>query len=217
VAVNERADLARWVSLQLVVVLVYGAVIAGLARWTVAAFGSDASYVSIWAVCVVAVGALRLQRLALPRRRRTRRAGLTQRADVEASVVRFLGPRTVSGGPSVGTVWAPPLPETLERRFSRMYRHVDRLTYAAAEVRHYDAGIRPVFAEIAADRLRRYFGIDMHTEPARARAVMGDDLWSATTASPSHVPTPVELDRWITALERLSTGEQPVASRPHPS
>jgi hypothetical protein len=204
-AVNERAEFARWVSVQLVVVLAYGAAIAGLAKWTVASFGSEASYASIWAVCVVAVAALRLQRLALPRRRRRRRGGYSQRSDVEASALRFLGPRSSGGRPAPGVVWVPPLPETLERRFRRMYRHVDRLTYAVAEVRHFDAGIRPVFAEIAEDRLRRYYGIDMHTEPARARAVMGDELWSATTASPDHVPTLVELDRWIGALELLSS------------
>ena len=210
---EERSRLANWVTAQLLITLVQSLVIAIVMKGMLGAFESDAPTTSVWAVCIVAVGALRLQRLALPRRRARKRGGLWLSAKqdrevaAEASAARFLGPTRADGRAQPAIMWDAPLPETLERRFARMYRHVDRVTYAVAETRHYDSGVRPVFLEIARDRLRRYHGIDLHAEPDRARAVMGEDLWTALTRTPARTPSMGDLNRWLTALEQLGLGQ----------
>lgn len=211
---NERDELLRWISVQLLMTLAWGALIAVVVTRALAAFGTDASITGVWAVAVVAVGALRLQRLALPRRPRRRAGGSADNAAAEAITAHLRpGGRASARPPEPQIVWSAPLPETLEHRFARMYRHVDRVTYAVAEIRHYDSGVRPVLADIARDRLRRYHGVDFDSEPARSRELMGDDLWNAMTASPTRLPTTGDLDRWLTGLERLAI-DQPLGSEP---
>ncbi len=194
--VNERSQLIRWTTTQLVLTLVQSLVLAVMVRWVVLSFGQVVSIGATWAVALVAVAAVRLQRLALPgtgsRRQRKRRQLEVAKERASTSAAQAREPVAA-------------LPETVDRRFRRLARHTDRLTYAVVATRHYESGVRPVLAELARDRLRRHHGIDMTAEPDRAREVMGDDLWQSLTSAREQPPTTTDLSRWLTALERLSS------------
>lgn len=205
---TERSQLTRWLAAQLLMTLLQSFVLALAVRWMILGYGRSVGVASSWAVALVAVGAVRLQRLALPgtgARKRRRLAQLERAADRTGGAVVS----QVLGRP--GLELAAPLPETLDRRFRRLARHADRLTYSIVETRHFASGVRPVLAELADDRLRRHYGIDLAAEPDRARAVMGDDLWQTLTVDRTEPPTAVELDRWLTALEALQSPDEPLA------
>ncbi len=194
---TERSQLIRWTTTQLVLTLVQSLVLAVIVRSVVLSFGQLVSIGSAWAVALIAVAAVRLQRLALPgtgsRRERKRRRLQADREQASA------------GAAARAREPVAALPETVDRRFRRLARHTDRLTYAVVATRHYESGVRPVLAELARDRLRRHHGIDMTAEPDRAREVMGDDLWQSLTSAREQPPTTTDLSRWLTALERLSS------------
>lgn len=221
---DERVAIMRWTTVQLLIVLVQSLLVIVVVQAVMLSVGSGVPLASSWAIGVVAVGALRLQRLALPKKSRRKRGGsmtdyierigyetAAKESGLTVTPAQRATARTLAssfGASSPAPIhWAAPLPETLEHRFARMYRHVDRVTYAVAETRHYDSGVRPVLVEIARDRLRRYHGVDLSTEPARSRVLMGDDLWNAITATPARTPTVEDLNRWITGLEGLVAGQ----------
>lgn len=201
----ERSQLLRWTTTQLLLTLVQSLVLAVIVRSVVLSFGQLVSIAAAWAVALVAVAAVRLQRLALPRtgsRRKLKRRRL--QVDRERA-----SPRAAAQAREP----VAPLPETVDRRFRRLARHTDRLTYAVVATRHYESGVRPVLTELARDRVRRHHGIDMTEEPERARELMGDDLWLGLTSTREQPPTTTDLDRWLTALERLAPeqiGPEPV-------
>jgi hypothetical protein len=197
-------QLLPWLSKELVVTLVQSGLLALLVWWVMASFGTVTHLVGTWAVAAVAIMAIRLHRIAMPvsahkraAARSVLRASDARNEQVAASLVAPAHPHRA------GEQWFDPLPPTLERRFARLYRHVDRLSYAVVAPRHYEAGVRPVLAELARDRVRRYHGIDLTDEPARAREVLGEDLWQALTGPLSAAPTTADLDRWLTRLEGL--------------
>lgn len=208
---TERTQLTRWLAVQLVVTLLQSLVLALLVQWLLLGFGRTVGVVGPWAVALVAMTALRLQRLALPgtgARRRRRRAAHARGALGE--------PGSTAVGRAALEPMAP-LPETLDRRFRRLARHADRLTYAVVATRHYDNGVRPVLADLATDRLRRHHGIDTTAEPERAREVMGEDLWQALMLDRPQPPTTADLDRWLTTLEQLGEGSSAPSGRPRPA
>jgi len=204
---TERSQLVWWITTQLVLTLVQSLVLAVIVRSVVLSFGQLVSIGSAWAVALIAVAAVRVQRLALPRtgsRRELKRRRL--QADRE---------RASAGAAARAREPVAALPETVDRRFRRLARHTDRLTYAVVATRHYESGVRPVLTELARDRLRRHHGMDMTAEPERARELMGDDLWQGLTSTRAQPPTTTDLSRWLTALERLAPeqmGPEPVST-----
>lgn len=211
---TERSQLARWLTAQLLLTLVQSLVLALVVRWLLLGYGRTVGVAGAWAVALVAVTALRLQRLALPGTgARRRRKGAAAR---NGSVLAQERAATAAvGQPALEPIAA--LPETLDRRFRRLARHADRVTYAVVASRHYESGVRPVLAELASDRLRRHHAIDMAAEPERARTVMGDDLWQALMIDRAQPPTTSDLDRWLTTLEQLGEGSWAPSGRPRPS
>lgn len=205
---TERSQFARWLTLQLLLTLVQSLVLALAVRWLLLGYGRSVGIAGTWAVALVAVSALRLQRMALPgtgARRRRKSASARSRAATAPERAA-----TAAIGQSAQEPLAA-LPETLDRRFRRLARHADRVTYAVVASRHYQSGVRPVLVELADDRLRRHHGIDMTTEPDRARTVIGEDLWKALTTDRTQPPTTSDLDRWLTTLEQLGD-ESPLPS-----
>lgn len=129
----------------------------------------------------------------------------------------------------------PPLPgaraspggNAPDRPFERIDRLEDRLSWGAGQPHHFDGGVRPVLARIAADRLHRRHGIDLARSPELARPLLGEDLWHLVTSRerdgpagpgpppptqptrqpptrpPTRPPTPVELEAMVRRLEEL--------------
>lgn len=195
---TERSQVLRWTTAQLFVTLAQSLVVAVIVRAFVASFGQLVSIGAAWAVSLVAVAAIRLQRLALPATG-SRRARKLRRMQIAAEEP------TGSDGRKIAREPVAPLPETMDRRFRRLARHTDRVTYAVVATRHYESGVRPVLAELARDRVRRHHGIDMTAEPERARELIGESLWQALTTTPAAPPTTADLDRWLKTLEELAT------------
>lgn len=58
------------------------------------------------------------------------------------------------------------------------YRKVlDALSWAAVSPRHYDVVTRPVLQRLAAGRLAERHGVDLVTDPERAAALLGPEVW----------------------------------------
>ena len=194
----------RWLSKELVITVVQSALVALLLAWVFLSFGTASNLLGAWAVAAVAILAIRVHRMALPDWARRRSAARSSRTSASGRLGQSAASAVLARGkPGERNHWFEPLPETLEHRFTRMYRHVDRLSYAVGAPRHYHAGVRPVLAELARDRVRRHHGIDLTDEPERARAVLGEDLWRALTEPLETAPTIQDLDRWLTRLEHL--------------
>ena len=60
----------------------------------------------------------------------------------------------------------------------RAYRQVaEQLSWADVSPRHYDLVTRPLLTRLAASRLADRHRIDLWSNPAAARAVLGEDVW----------------------------------------
>jgi hypothetical protein len=89
----------------------------------------------------------------------------------------------------------------------RLEREVAMAGSSGFDVRH---RLRPVLTDLARSLLVSRRGIDLTTEPARARAVLGDEAWELvdpTQAPPPGVRSPGidrgQLARTVSALESL--------------
>jgi hypothetical protein len=214
--VQPAADeMLRWLSKELVITLVQSAVLALILQFVLVSFGTATHLIGTWAVAAVAVLAIRMHRIAMPASAKKRAAARARRNAVDARNEKVAAALIAPRNPHrAGDQWFDPLPPTLERRFARLYRHVDRLSYAVVAPRHYESGVRPVLAELARDRIRRHHGVDLIDEPEQARAVLGEDLWEALTAAMPEAPTTADLDRWLTQLERLDPARAPEPLEP---
>jgi hypothetical protein len=193
---------------------VQGLAVAILVRLVLTAFGEMVPVVDAWAVATVCVLAIRLHRTVLPpgeRRRASRMAARRLALRVQRETAAYASLTGDRG--AFEPYGVDPLPPTLERRFARMYRHTDRLSYAVVAERHFDAGVRPVLADLARDRLRRYAGIDPSAHPDLAQHALGPELWRALEQPLSGPPTLTDIDRWVTSLERLDPRWQPLSER----
>jgi hypothetical protein len=73
---------------------------------------------------------------------------------------------------------------------------------------HADAGrfnrkVQPRLAEVVDERLRQRHGVDRAADPVRAKAVLGDPLWTFVTTPSRRPPHPRELEQIVSALEKL--------------
>ena len=102
---------------------------------------------------------------------------------------------------------APPDPAQVFRGFTQVS---EALSWAAVSPRHYDLTTRPLLTRIAAARLADRDGVDLYADPARARALVGEDVWAyvrplpepSTSARGPGVP-PGVLTRIVDRLEQL--------------
>jgi hypothetical protein len=53
----------------------------------------------------------------------------------------------------------------------------EQLSWAQVSPRHYDMVTRPLLVRLMASRLADHHGIDLHRQPERARALVGEDVW----------------------------------------
>lgn len=93
----------------------------------------------------------------------------------------------------------------------RAYRQVaEQLSWADVSPRHYDVVTRPLLTRLAAARLADRHRVDLWSDPAGARAVLGEDVWTwvdpAREASRDSQPPgigPETLTRIVDRLEHL--------------
>lgn len=93
----------------------------------------------------------------------------------------------------------------------RAFRQVaEQLSWAEVSPRHYDVVTRPLLTRLAAARLADRHRVDLWSDPAGARAVLGDDVWTwvdpAREASRDSQPPgigPETLTRIVDRLESL--------------
>jgi hypothetical protein len=88
------------------------------------------------------------------------------------------------------------------------FRNVsEKLSWAQVSPRHYDMVTRPLLVRLMAARLSEHHGIDLDLDPARAREVVGDDLWwwldPARPAESSSQPPGVDVRTLTRLVERL--------------
>ncbi|MFG1952173.1 hypothetical protein [Micromonospora sp. NPDC048830] len=63
--------------------------------------------------------------------------------------------------------------------------------------------ILPRLGELADERLRQRHGVTRESDPARARALLGDRLWAFLDAPPRRTPSPRELAAIVAELEKI--------------
>jgi hypothetical protein len=116
---------------------------------------------------------------------------------------------------AVSDVSPPPLPkrpaggsgsrsgpgsDALRAAVRRWERTLDR---AHADPDLYSRNVLPVLAELADERLRLRHGITRATDPDRARALLGEELWALLHEPPDRVPKPREIAAASDRLESL--------------
>lgn len=78
-----------------------------------------------------------------------------------------------------------------------------RIARAMEDVGRFNDVLRPQLRALAEGRLRSKLGVDSRTDPNRARALLGDNLWQLMTTPVQSIPTHQELDDWVRAIEAL--------------
>jgi hypothetical protein len=97
-------------------------------------------------------------------------------------------------------------------------RWESRLGWAKGEVDRFTFKVQPPLQEIVDERLRQRYGLTLRGDPVRARAILGDPLWTFLTAPPARPPGPRELAGYVGQIERLKhrDARAPRAPRPGP-
>ena len=133
-------------------------------------------------------------------------AGLLVALSVLAVVTTAVLVLLVPGAPLRHRPRRPGLP--VEDAPYRAYRQVaEQLSWAAVSPRHYDVVTRPLLVRLAASRLADRHRVDLHTEPARSRELLGEDVWPwvdpQQAASRDSQPPGVGQDVLSRVVERL--------------
>jgi len=120
-------------------------------------------------------------------------------------------------GLAVGLCWrlarqVVPPPEPLSERAAYQSRDEglllltsleSRLSWGGTDPDRFRNRVRPELVALAADLLRTRRGIDLRTEPDRARQILGEPLWQLIARTPTRSPSRAELSRLVDALERI--------------
>jgi hypothetical protein len=131
---------------------------------------------------------------------------------IVASLLAIYGLRYI-----LGTIGAPTLPRTLRDQPPRSpERPADedgvrlatrtwdqRLDYAQDDARHLTHLIQPSFRDVVDERLRLVHGISRSSDPDRARALIGPQLWKFLTEPVPRRVTPQEIAALVAQMEAL--------------
>ncbi|WP_117209971.1 hypothetical protein [Allorhizocola rhizosphaerae] len=77
------------------------------------------------------------------------------------------------------------------------------MDWSHTDAARFNRKVLPRIAEVVDERLRQRHGITRAGDPQRARAILGDPLWTFVTTPSRRPPQPRELDQIVTALEKL--------------
>ncbi len=97
----------------------------------------------------------------------------------------------------------PPPDETRDEGLLLLTSLESRLSWGGADPDRFRDRVRPELVALAADLLRTRRGIDLRTEPDRARSILGEPLWQLISRTPTRSPSRAELSRLVDALERI--------------
>lgn len=89
------------------------------------------------------------------------------------------------------------------RPFPQAERWQRRLATTSGDPDWYARVVQERLAALVAGRLRQRHGVRLAAEPARARQLLGDELYEFLTAPPTRTPSPAELDRLVTRMEEI--------------
>lgn len=67
----------------------------------------------------------------------------------------------------------------------------------------FDLRVRPQLIRLADHELRRRHGVDLRSQPERARELLGDSLWQMIRTAPAMPPPRRQLAEWVARLEAL--------------
>jgi hypothetical protein len=136
--------------------------------------------------------------------------------DTQASVVPLIGMPVVCLvllQVFRASIAEPPPPELADQSsasmpeyFLRLRQLERRLERACHDASDYEWTVRPMLAQLAAERLHFKHGVSVHRESARAREVLGEQLWQIMTIAPegSDRPvTPSRLHELVQAISRI--------------
>jgi hypothetical protein len=104
--------------------------------------------------------------------------------------------RSARGGSSDGTAGT----DSMRAAVRRWERSLER---AQADDESYARTVLPVLAELADERLRLQHGITRHSDPRRARELLGDPLWAALHDRGRPRLRARDLESYVDVLERL--------------
>jgi hypothetical protein len=79
----------------------------------------------------------------------------------------------------------------------------ERLVWAERDGSRFGHLVVPRLADIVDERLRQRHGISRTNEPERARALLGEDLWTLLRDPPARVPDPRALASIVAKVEEL--------------
>ncbi|HEX6684957.1 MAG TPA: hypothetical protein VF062_19365 [Candidatus Limnocylindrales bacterium] len=77
------------------------------------------------------------------------------------------------------------------------------MDWSHTDAARFNRKVLPRLAEVVDERLRQRHGVDRAGDPSRARAILGDPLWTFVTMPSRRPPHPRELEQIVTALEKL--------------
>jgi hypothetical protein len=77
-----------------------------------------------------------------------------------------------------------------------------RLDWGTTTTQRFDTTVGRRLAEITDERLRQRYGLTRRSDPARARELIGDELWALVDGPHEQVPAPAQV---AAALKRLET------------
>lgn len=92
------------------------------------------------------------------------------------------------------------IPDGLMQAIARWDTMMD---WSHTDASRFHRKVLPRLAEVVDERLRQRHGVDRAADPMRAKAVLGDPLWTFLTAPSRRPPHPRELEQIVTALEKL--------------
>lgn len=88
--------------------------------------------------------------------------------------------------------------------FVRLRQLERRLDRACHDPSSFEWTVRPMLAQLAAERLQAKHGVSVHREPAHARELMGEPLWQIMTTAPVPPSQPIDQARLRELVQAIS-------------
>jgi hypothetical protein len=78
-----------------------------------------------------------------------------------------------------------------------------RFTWTERDHARWASAVRPRLVDLVDERLRHRHGLTLRRDPARARAVIGDELWTFLHAPVRRGPSPRDMATIIAEIEKI--------------
>jgi hypothetical protein len=95
--------------------------------------------------------------------------------------------------------WGP----VVDRPFARLSTIRERLGWGLKNPEYFRRALQPMLLELIDDKLRRTHGLDLHRDPAAARAMTGEPVWQLVTEEVTVTPTTADIDLVLRTVEAL--------------